>query len=83
MYTKLLLLPILGNEVAIVPAAGGNILSGRLTVPAAHQICSVSWRVEYFYSQRLQVGNDVDNHVEMKMTFVRYSFKNTVVDILL
>ena len=29
-------------------------------------------RVEYFYSQRLQVGNDVDNHVEMKMAFVRW-----------
>ena len=28
--------------------------------------------VEYFYSQRLQVGNDVDNHVEMKMAFVRW-----------
>ena len=29
-------------------------------------------RVEYFFSQRLQVGDDLNNYVETKMAFVRW-----------
>jgi len=43
---------------------GGQITDNPSVVSAGH--------VEYFYNQKIQVGNEVNKHVEVKMAFVRW-----------
>ena len=49
---------------------GGQITDNPSIVSVGH--------VEYFYNQKIQVGNEVNKHVEVKMD----AFKSIVVDIL-